>query len=422
MLLSVKLSNCLIFEDEVELSMRADMRQKRFLSNVIIGHGVNAVKSALILGPNNAGKTNFIRGLAGIQGILLNQGFGLAKNLFSKNEISGFCIDFTDEDVEYSFEVKMSLQKLEYLYERLTEISYDKYKNRKERIIYSRDNMMSDYICEDNTLKNLMSAAARNNLLFYLLDTSQFAELEKAKRVVTAFASSMDIVDMNNIPIKKTIDMMKLSNESKRRIVDFVLSADLSMEDFRYLSDDEVRINLSDVRDQDGIKVQENALTVAAPIMEMLHLSSVYHGIPVPSVLFDSTGTKKIASIASYVIDALEKGRILIVDELDNSLHSKLTRAIISLFNNDLNHSAQLVCTAHDVTLLDCKKLFRKEQIWFAHKDSDGVYLYSLSEFTAEKDGVRDTTDLISKYRAGVFGALPEPDLFSSLLEVRAGV
>ena len=106
---------------------------------------------------------------------------------------------------------------------------------------------------------------------------------------------------------------------------------------------------------------------------------------------------------------------VLVVDELDNSLHFRLTRAIMAMFNNELNKGAQLIATVHDVSLLDCQTLFRKEQIWFTHKDKDGVYLYSLSEFTAEKDGIRDTTDLISKYRKGVFGALPEPDLFKSL-------
>lgn len=421
MLLSVKLSNCLIYDDEVEFSMRADMRQKRFLSNVIMGQGVNVVKSALIVGPNNAGKTNFIRGLAGIKAILLNQGILLGKNLFSQKDVSGFCITFTDGKSEYSFEVKLSLQKQEFLYERLMEITYDKHKNKKEKVIYCRDNVNSKYNCSDEKLRALMGAAGRNNLLFYLLDTTKFSDLEIAKRVVTSFALSMDIVDMNNIPIKKTIDMMKISDDTKQKIVDFVLNADLAMEDFKYLSDDEVRIALNTVNG-DEVKPQENALMAVAPIMEMLHLCSVYHGIPVPSVLFDSTGTKKIAAIASYVIDALKNGRILIVDELDNSLHSKLTRAIIALFNNDLNKNAQLICTAHDVTLLDCNKLFRKEQIWFAHKDHEGVYLYSLAEFTAEKDGVRDTTDLIAKYKSGVFGALPEPNLFESLQEVISSV
>ncbi len=419
MLLSVKLNNCLIYDDEVEFSMRADMRQKRFSSNVMTRSGSNAVKSALIIGPNNAGKTNFIRGLAGIKAILLNHGIGLSKNLFSNKDLSGFCIEFMDNDKEYSFEVKMRLQPLEYMYERMSEVIYDKYKNRKERVLYVRDNISGKYLCEDESLRKLMGAMARNNLLFYLLDTRKFSILDEVKRIITTFVSKMDIVDMNNIPIKKTIDMIKMTNETQKKIVDFILSADLSMEDFRYLTDDELRINLQSIGSEEEIKPQENALSVAAPIMEMLHLSSVYHGIPVPSILFDSAGTKKIASIASYIIDALEKGRILIVDELDNSLHSKLTRAIIALFNNELNQNAQLICTVHDVTLLDCKKLFRKEQIWFAHKDMENAYLYSLSEFTAEKDGVRDTSDLVEKYKRGVFGALPEPDLLESLLEVQ---
>ena len=105
---------------------------------------------------------------------------------------------------------------------------------------------------------------------------------------------------------------------------------------------------------------------------------------------------------------------------MDNSLHFKLSRAIIALFNNELNKNTQLIATVHDVSLLDCKTLFRKEQIWFSHKDNYGTYLYPLSEFTAEKDGIRNTTDLIEKYRQGVFGALPDPDLFESLMEVHS--
>ena len=110
----------------------------------------------------------------------------------------------------------------------------------------------------------------------------------------------------------------------------------------------------------------------------------------------------------------------MVIDELDNSLHFKLTRAIVALFNNELNTEAQLICTVHDVSLLDCQNLFRKDQIWVAHKDRDNAYLYSLTEFTSEKDGVRGVSDLIDRYRMGVFGALPEPDLFKTLEEVFA--
>lgn len=105
------------------------------------------------------------------------------------------------------------------------------------------------------------------------------------------------------------------------------------------------------------------------------------------------------------------------MDELDNSLYFRLTRAVIALFNNDLNKSSQLIFTVHDISLLDCQKLFRKDQIWFTHKDKENVYLYPLNEFTSEKDGIRETTALIEKYKQGVFGALPEPNLLNLLIE-----
>ena len=122
------------------------------------------------------------------------------------------------------------------------------------------------------------------------------------------------------------------------------------------------------------------------------------------------------------MIGALENNRILIIDELDNSLHFKLTRGILALFNNELNERAQIIATVHDISLLDCKTLFRKEQIWFACKDKEHAYLYSLAEFTAETDNIRDTSDIIEKYKRGMLGALPEPEFFESLLEVKNDV
>ena len=244
--------------------------------------------------------------------------------------------------------------------------------------------------------------------------------LSDIKDIITSFAKKIDIVDMNNIPMKKTIEMLKISDDKTQKIVNFIINADLSLENYQYLKAGNADNDINKVLDPNGeLNLQEKVLKGSETFMDQLHLFSTYKGLTVPSLTFDSTGTKKIACLASYVIDALENGRILVVDELDNSLHFKLVRAIIAMFNNELNTKAQLICTVHDITLLDCQKLFRKEQIWFAHKDMENAYLYSLSEFTAEKDGVRDTSDLVEKYKRGVFGALPEPDLFESLLEVQ---
>ena len=98
--------------------------------------------------------------------------------------------------------------------------------------------------------------------------------------------------------------------------------------------------------------------------MDQFRLISVHKGKPLPSIKFVFTGTKKIVWLASYIVEALEQGKTLILDELDSGLQFKLSRALISLFNNPINVSAQLICMTHDVSLLDIKTLLRKDQIW----------------------------------------------------------
>lgn len=417
MLLSLKVNNCLVYNSEVEFSMRANMHYKRFPNNVAKYGSVNILKTAVLIGPNNSGKTNFINILTMLKYLMLGQNVTIENNLFSDNPIVEIGLSFYENNGEYLFEIKYDVSKKEYIYERFSQINRDKHNNVKIEDLLIRDNVNKEYLSVDKGLDLAMKVASKNSILIYLVDTEDFPCLKHIKDTIISFASRIDIVDMNNIPIKKTIDMLKKSDRAQQKIANFVINADLSLEDFRYLNDEEFKKALKRKEDKD-IKPQENALNSSAPLTEMLHLASVYKGVMVPSLIFDSTGTKKMAALASYVIDALENGRILIIDELDNSLHFRLTRAIIALFNNELNTTAQLIATVHDVSLLDCQTLFRKEQIWFTFKDKENAYLYSLSEFTAEKDGVRDTSDLIEKYRKGIFGALPEPDLFQSLLEV----
>ena len=219
---------------------------------------------------------------------------------------------------------------------------------------------------------------------------------------------------MNNIPMEHTINLMKNKNQLQHKIVEFIKNADLYMDNFEYVDMDQIKLKADDEKE----KPDEKVLELPETIMDQIRLVSTYKGVPVPSMLFDSTGTKKIAALAGYVIEGIEQGRILVIDELDSSIHFKLTRAIVAMFNNELNSNAQMIFTVHDINLMDCKKMFRKEQIWFIHKDDKGVYVYSLGDFTAQQ-GVRDITDIMGKYKKGALGALPEPDLINSLLSIK---
>ncbi len=414
MITEVRAKNCFSFDKKVVFSLKADMRSKKFASNVHAIGNFNVLKTAGIYGSNNAGKTNVIRCILAIWNVLVNRGCVAASNLFTGNPVVELGVTFIFERREFAYDFEFDTMKREFIYEYFCEISKDVYANEKRSTWLLKDVKNNKFEAADEKLRNTAGMVARNNILMYLLDTSQFEHMDEMKRILTGFASKIDVIDMNNIPLQKTIEILKNKNSICEKMVNFIKNADLYMDDFYFADPQMIKIEQT----QGEIKPQEDVLNIPSLLLEQIRLTSVYKGVSVPSLLFDSTGTKKIAALASYIIEALEDGRILIVDELDSSIHFKLTRAIVNMFNNELNDKAQMIFTVHDINLMDCKKMFRKEQIWFVHKDEEGVYLYSLAEFTAQ-DGVRDTTDIIEKYRKGALGALPDPELINSLLEIR---
>lgn len=416
MIINIRANNCFVFENEIEMSLDADMRNRKFSTNVYTENNFNILKVAGIFGPNNVGKTCFIKIIRCLRDVILNKTFQIKSNIFSKSKICEFGFTFLEKGNKYSFDIKYDTKNKEFVYEKFSELIKDQYGNEKEIIKLLKDTTKKKFNSEDEKLNDIIPLVAKNNILIYLLNTEDFKTLEEIKNILVSFSKKIDVIDMNNIPIEKTIEILKNKNRIQEKVVNFIKNADLDMDNFEYSETPTVKVKIES--DEVG-KPEENALELPERLLDQFKLTSVYKGKPVSSILFDSTGTKKIVALASYIIESLEKGRILVVDEIDSSLHFKLTRAIVAMFNNELNFNAQLIFTVHDINLMDCKKLFRKEQIWFVHRDESGVYLYSLAEFTANKDGIRETTDIIEKYKKGILGALPEPELIKSLLEVQ---
>lgn len=414
MIIELRAKNCFSFEDPIVFSMKADMRNKKFASNAHRENNFNILKTAGIYGPNNAGKTCLVKCFNAIKKIMLNKKPNLTPNSFTKNSICELGITFLAEGREFSYDLHYDAQNEEFLYEKFLEIQKDQYGNEKEILWLEKDTVNQRYSCIDQDVLLMIPLLSSNNLLCYVIDASKFEHLEKMKKIIIEFAQKIDILNMNNIPMKKTIELMKNKGGLQKKVVEFIKNADLYMDNFEYVDMDQIKI---DDRTENE-KPDEEVLNMREKLMEQIRLVSTYKGVKVPSLIFDSTGTKKIATLASYIIEGLEKGRILIVDELDSSIHFKITRAIVAMFNNELNTNAQMIFTVHDINLMDCKRMFRKEQIWFVHKDQDGVYVYSLADFTA-RQGVRDTTDIMEKYRKGALGALPDPELINSLLDIK---
>lgn len=412
MLIEIRAKNCYSFNEPINISMKADMRNRKLACNVHQENNFSILKTAGIYGPNNVGKTCLVKCIKALKYILLNKKNLLLPNIFTDNPVCEMGVTFLSEGKKYSYNFKYDTEKNEYTYESFIEIIKDQYGNEKEEIWLMLDTQEKKFCCRNNELTiDMIRLVTKSNVLFHLIDSGNSQTIDKIKEILTGFADRIDIIDMNNIPIEHTITLMKNKNRLQEKIVEFIKNADLYMDNFEYVEQEKILFN--------GLrKPNEQVLDLPEKLMDQIRLVSTYKGKRVSSMLFDSTGTKKIAAMASYVIEALEQGRILVVDELDSSIHFRLTRAIVTMFNNELNTNAQMIFTVHDINLMDCRRLFRKEQIWFVHKDKERVYVYSLAEFTAN-DGVRDTSDIIEKYRKGAFAALPEPELIKSLLSIQ---
>lgn len=411
MITRFKFDNCFAFNKPVEMTLRADMRTKKFSSNVInVNDNLNILKSIAIYGPNNTGKTSFIKCINAFKRTLENKPIRLSANIFTGNSISTEAVSFIYNEKEYNYEYKFDCDKHSYVYEKMVEIVRDKNSNETEKLIFLKDTLNEKYECpEDQKLQEVLNIASTNNILIYTVQTEKFDTLNKIKEILINLAKSIVIVTMNNIPNGKTIEILKNKDDETKKIVNFIKNADIYLDDYRY--DDKVQLEVDN-------KEAEEEILKNQDLMDQMRIVSVYKGKPVPSIIFDSLGTRKIAALASYVVTSIEKGQTLVIDELDSSLHFKITRAIMSMYNSELNKNAQLIATLHDISLLDCKKMFRKEQIWFTDKNEEQTELYSLKDFSYEQSGVRgDTTDIQDRYSKGAFGAIPDPDLISTLLK-----
>lgn len=113
------------------------------------------------------------------------------------------------------------------------------------------------------------------------------------------------------------------------------------------------------------------------------------------------------------IMDIVKNNKILLIDEIEESLHPKIIEYIFNFFR--ASKSAQLLCTTHNTKFLDLKKM-RKDQIYFVNKKEDAsteVYsLYDYSDF-------RDTMDLEKAYLQGRFDAVP---IVSDSLEMLKGI
>ena len=396
MLLAFEVEGYKLFDERIVFSMHANKRFKKLKENIyskkIKNQDINALKSAIIYGPNNSGKTTFIKAVSLLKGVIDKECVDevcadtLNFNFFGDNKVIDFFIEFLSDNHHYEYHLAFNTKK---------EIT--------EEILVVDDKVILDrYGKNSKEIAQILDLLGhyKNKLMVMCLPKSYREYYEGFK----SFFNKILILQYIENNIQPTLDML---NDIKyhEEFLNLITSSDISIKSMK------VNNNVD----------AETFSHVPKDVAEYLRLESTYEkdgkSYSFPSILVDSVGTKKLIVYASYILKALKEEKILLVDELDTSWHTLLTRNIFALFNSLGNHRAQLIASCHDLLLLDDEHMFRRDQIWFTYKDKHGTYFYSLSDFkvdSSERPGM-----VMANYLKGKYGALFYPMIGDIINEER---
>ena len=417
MLVSFTVDNFRSFKQERTFSMEASSI-KEHKESVFEVDKLRLLPIAVFYGANSGGKSNLLRAINTmrrmvLRSVKLNEGDKLPYEPFLLDEISEkrptlFEIRFICGRAQYRYGFEYTKQDIisEWLYERrFGEREYELFVRSREFIDVSPKRFVEGIGKEDLT---------NSNRLFLSLVAQLKGQLSNS--ILSWF---------QNCNVLSGIETENYESFSLKMFMQHLEGADTAQAFFR---DVQLGFKRFDVRKADipkdilekaskEIKQTLEKELESGILVEPITVHNIYNedGSVVgegefPKNQMESEGTKKVIEMSGPIFDTLNQGKVLIVDELDAKLHPILTRNIVLLFMDpEINkHCAQLIFATHDTNLLDLG-LIRRDQIWFAEKNSvEASDIYSLVEFKDEEGKkVRNDRDIKNDYIRGRYGAIP---------------
>jgi AAA15 family ATPase/GTPase len=412
MLLEFRVKNFRSLRDEQVFSLVASNDKALQELNTMSSNAKSApsriLRSAVIYGPNAGGKSNLVKALQYMRGVVVESASVIQPG--QTFNIQPFRLDTESITQPTEFEITFVLDGVRYQYaftlstDRVIEEYLLVYKAFKPQQWFARkydpetDKDTYEFSASLKGQKNLWEGATRQNALF--LSMAVQLNSEQLRPIFDWFSNYLTIFnDITPLNPNFSVDLLR-HPDGKRAICDFLTTADISIADINVVSRKIMGRTISfDLAT--GVK-NDNFEEQMVDELQFQHVTE--KGKAVFSLKEESFGTQRLFYLAGPILDMLDKGRTLIVDELDSSLHPLLVRRLVELFQNpDINSkNAQLIFTTHDTSLLDIE-LFRRDQIWFVEKDKyQASRLYPLSDFSP-----RNKEALERGYLLGRYGALP---------------
>ena len=381
------------------------------------------LKSAVIFGGNASGKSNVIKALAYMRNVIVlsasqipivqqNEAFALYKN--AEKEDSLFEVEFIFNKVfyKYGFIINNGLIKEEWLEKRIERLSP----------VFKRTQKGLEIVGADKTAAKFINLAP--NALFLSVGANFHLEIMPALNDVMTWFQNLLIIFENNA---NSLDIYTMEGGKYReKALKILMLADIGIQDIKVQKDK--LVNMSDLNDvlrfntqlqiqppsMGQLKQEENNIFNIDILTEFdVFDEKTKERVSKKDVMlfkdkgFNSEGTERLLCYLGWILAALDKGRVILIDEIDAKLHFLVADYLIKLFNSIDNNpkNSQLICTAHNVMLMD--EDLRRDQIYFTSKNEYGESsLVSLSDYK----NVRKENLFSKRYLAGFYSKLPDMD------------
>lgn len=376
-------------------------------------------KARVIYGANAAGKTSFVEAMNFVKLFVLNSNNMMTNQKIQVNpykfrdnfmqEPSFFSLTFIKNEIKYTYEFSCTRDRV--LTEKLMA-----YYSAKPTNIFARTNTNEyKFLAEDDKFLNELKLKNSENKLF--LATADTWNYAKVKPVVDYILN--DIIVAFNLDEIWNAYFEVINNEGesekyRKFCLEFLNNADLSIENFEYETK-KMKDTKIDIFTEALLGIMEKS---DPNLSEKLRNTNIYNFIISHKITSDnnsktyklplqeeSLGTINMFEFAPILYYVFKKNRVLVVDEIDKSLHPLLVKYLYGLFlNSDINKcNSQLVANTHDTNLLDLD-FFRRDEIWFTERDFDKgtTTLFPLSDFSP-----RTNENIERSYLLGRFGAIP---------------
>jgi AAA15 family ATPase/GTPase len=439
MLIRFSVENFLSFKDEVELSMLPGKGRKH--PEHIISSGKratdNILKAAVIYGANASGKSNLIKAMSFARDIIVTgrrpkqtipikpfrfdtaceqkpSKFQFEFSYNSKSYIYGFTLDALRIHEEWLYRFTSTGEKP--IFERKTdennethiEFSNIKFKNKKEREFFdftamgTRPNQLFLTEAIERDIKRFEDIYHWfNKILVFISPNAQREGLEfdfmSDQDFQKSFQNFLQIFDTGISGIK----LIEFDLEKEAGIPDEVLST--LKQQMLQVEGHDVRVILHLPDGLTYLILRTNSNEFQAMRFMTIHKVNGENRETFLEVVEESDGTQRLFHLVPVLMELLGGERVVVIDELDRSLHPHLSYKVLELFlNNGREKKSQLIVTTHESSLLNLD-LLRRDEIWFVEKNKDGVSnVYSLEEFAPRYDN-----DIQKGYLLGRFGAIP---------------